>query len=367
MAARYGDNHQDAQLIATFTDRIDQSVGEWHGRSSSLVTRTPEIRCYTNSFLLRYEVATSTGPKAVLLKIRRKPKMDSLAQAIQARELHTNIEDEYNSLRYVFERIGSRHEHFTAIRPLAYFEEYFAIVMEELPSRSLRQLLHRHRGGINLGSNSIDLKLIAQRAGELLHFFHERVHSTETCLYSVADILADVEPYVVRLQRDTRGHIQAQSILDAFAERLSTRDIQSIPYTKAHQDLTCDNVLYSNDGRVCLIDIKTKPAPIYSDLALLLIHPETFRNQIFRGGNYFSEQFIKGYQDSILKGYFAESPVDRFLVSIYCAIRILDKWSMHQELFHRYKGLKRVLTRPLSPLVTSYFQRRLNHYLHLAI
>jgi hypothetical protein len=57
--------------------------------------------------------------------------------------------------------------------------------------------------------------------------------------------------------------------------------------------------------------------------------------------------------------------INEFLVDIHCAIRVLDKWSMHQELFHRYKGLKRVLTRPLSPLVTSYFQRLLKKYLQM--
>jgi hypothetical protein len=113
-----------------------------------------------------------------------------------------------------------------------------------------------------------------------------------------------------------------------------------------------------------LIDIKTKPAPIYSDLALLLIHPESFRDQIFRGGRYFSPSLLEEYRNAILAGYFAERPLDPFFVNVFCAIRVLDKWTMHEELLNRYKRFKRIFTRPLTPFVTSYFRNLLNRYLN---
>lgn len=356
------DGDEDRDLIETFTQRIREGIGDWYGASTSLITDTPEVRCYTNSFMLRYGVATPTTNKGVLIKIRRNPKMTSLARAIHAREIHVNIPKEYNTLQYVYERIGSGHEHFTAIRPLDYFEDYFAIVMEEFPSRSLRQLLQTHRYG-----DTAEVQVVAERAGELLRFFHERVYSTADCPYFAEDILADAEPYALVLEQHSNGRIQSQEILDAFAHRLAGKDIRSIPYTSAHQDLTCDNVLFSETGKGCLIDIKVKPAPIYSDLGLLLIHPDTFRDQIFRNGRYFSHGYLKRYRDSIVKGYFATSPINESLVSIYAAIRVLDKWTMHQGLFSRYKGMKRVLTRPLTPLVTAYFQRLWKSYLQMAV
>ena len=362
MSTQYADHDKDTELIDIFTQRIRQRIGHWYGNSSSLMHSTPEVRSHKNSFLLRYPVATSTGDRAILLKIRRNPKMTSLTRAVQSPELHTHIPEEYNTLRYVYERIGSGHEHFTAIRPLDYFEEYFAIVMEEFPSHSLRQLIQRQRNR-NVG----EVQVIAERAGELVRYFHEHVYTTAPCPYSADDILADAETYARQLEQHSRGQIQTQGILHALAEKLSSRDINSVPYTSAHQDLTCDNVLFSEDGKVCLVDIKVKPAPIYSDLGLLLIHPETFRDQIFRDGRYFSQQYLQGYRDSILKGYSVESPLDNFLVNVYAAIRVLDKWAMHQELFDRYKGLKRVITRPLAPLVRSYFQRLWNHHLQMAV
>lgn len=360
MPTPYVDNHEDHALIGSIGQRLEERIGDWYGSSASLSTHTPEIRSYTNSFLLRYKVTTSKGDQAILVKIRRNPKMTSLSHAVRMQEMHAHTPKEYNTLQYVYERIGGSHEHFTAIRPLDYFEEYYAIVMEEFPSRSLRQLLQKQRN-----KDHGEFEVIAQRAGELLRFFHDSVYSTKPCPYSVDDILADAEMYALQLEQHSRGRIQMQAILDAFAQQLSSKDIKSIPYTSAHQDLSCDNVLYSEDGKVCLIDIKVKPAPIYSDLGLLLIHPETFRDQIFRHGRYFSQQYLKSYRALLLKGYFAEEPVDDHLVNAYAAIRVLDKWTMHQDLFYRYRGLKRVLSRPLFPLVTAYFQRlwksRLQH------
>ncbi len=353
---------EDKDLMGTFARRVNAGIGSWYGPASRLITNTAEIRCYKNSFVLRYKLATRAGNKGVLVKIRRNPKMTSLTQAVHASELHANIPKEYNTLRYVYERIGSGHAHFSAIRPLDYWEDCFAIVMEEFPSRSLRQLLQKERHKRN-GK----VEAIARRSGELLRFFHQSVYSTEPCPYSVVDILADAETYALALEQHSGGRVRAQEILDAFGWKLSKMDIRSIAYTSAHQDLTCDNVLYSDAGKVCLIDIKVKPAPLYSDLGLLLIHPHTFRDQIFRDGKYFSPEYLQSYRDSILKGYFTGSSIDENLINIYAAIRVLDKWTMHQELLYRYKGLKRVLTRPLSPLVSGYFQRLWKSYLQMVV
>lgn len=358
----YQAGQEDRELIETFSKRVRDGIRDWYGPSSSLIINLPEVQCYTNSFLLRYKVAAPGGNQGVLIKIRRNPKITSLTRAVHAREIHANIPMEYHTLQYVYERIGAGQEHFTAIRPLDYFDDYFAIVMEEFPSRSLRQLVQGQRR-----RHTAQVQVIAERSGELLRFFHEHVYSTAPCRYFAEDILADAEVYTSALEAHSGGRIRSHEILDAFAHKLSGRHIQSISYTSTHQDLTCDNVLFSETGKVCLIDIKVKPAPIYSDLGLLLIHPDTFRDQIFRYGRYFSREYLKLYRDAVLKGYFAGTAMDESLVNVYAAIRVLDKWTMHQQLFYRYKGVKRVLTRPLAPLVSVYFQQLWKNYLEMAV
>lgn len=359
MAVKYKASNRDTQIINDITGQIMQTLAAWYGSASELISSTPEILSYTNSFLLRYEVKTLADNKTILVKIRRNPKMDSLVQAITAGEIHANIPDEYNTLKFVSERIGDGHASFAAIRPLVYIEEYYAIVMEEFAARSIRQLLFEHRKS----TEARELLSATRKAGGLLRFFHERVHAITDHPFSGSEFLSDVGTYAKRLEDYTRGRVNAQSILAAFGKKLAVKELQSMPFSAAHQDLTSDNVLYAKNGKVCLIDIKTKNAPIYSDLALLLVHPETFRDQIFRNGRFFSPAFLKSYRDAILAGYFGDQPVNRFLVQLFCAYRVLDKWTMHEELFSRYKGLKRVFTRPLSPILTSYFRELLHRYL----
>jgi hypothetical protein len=227
----------------------------------------------------------------------------------------------------------------------------------------LRQLLQKplpHEAGRHR------LRIIeetAKKTGELLRFFHEYVSSTTDCPYSADKILTFAESYSSRLEHISHGRVKSQSLMHDFKQRIAGRDIRSIPSSGIHQDLTCDNVLYSESGKVCLIDINIKPGPIYSDLALLLIHPQTFRNQIYRAGMYFSEHLLDAYRSGILEGYFGHIPIGGFFVNIFCAIRVLDKWTMHAQLLHQYKGLKRIATRPLIPFVNAYFQSLLRRYL----
>lgn len=363
MIVRYKGNEQDRAIIDDITDRVHASMAGWYGDSRQILSGVPEIRSYTNSFLLRYEVSASVERPAILVKIRRSPKMDSLSEAIQAGSIHANIPDEYRSMQFVYEKIGDEHPSFAAIRPLAFYEQYYAIVMEEFASRSLRQMLEKPKTHADQRDRLPLLKEAACKAGQLVRYFHEVIQSTTEYHYSADQIMADVELQTARLEQYSNGQVSSRSLRKAFEQKLAGREIGAVPFSETHQDLTCDNVLYSANGRVCLIDIKTKPGPIYSDLALLLIHPETFRSQIFRGGLHFSDSLLQSYRHAILEGYFAQNHIDPFFINLFCAIRVLDKWIMHTELLYRYKGLKRMVTRPLVPVVNRYFEALLTRYL----
>lgn len=367
MITRYKGSEQDQAILDVITDQIERGLAQWYGESCSLVSRMPELRSYTNSFLMRYQVGTPAGRRAVLVKIRRTPKMESLNQAVQASEIHANIPDEYHAMQLLHEKIGGEHTNFTAIRPLGYLEEYHAILMEEFPSRSLRQLLENPRTHEEKRNRVQVINHAARKAGELLRYFHNDVQTRTECPYRMENLLAEVGSYAARLEKYSDGHVTSRTLVEEFGQTVGSREIRSIWFTGNHQDLTWDNVLYSESGKACLIDIKTKPGPIYSDLALLLVHPETFRSQIFRGGMHFSDALLQGYRSAILDGYFAQEPRDHFLMNLFCAIRILDKWTMHTELLHRYKGLKRVATRPMVPIVNRYFEALFKRYLNTAI
>ena len=364
MIAQYKENGEDTAIIDEITNTIRNSLNTWYGKGSSLEAETPEIRSYRNSFILRYPVnSTDAGRKTILVKIRRNPKMDSLHQAVQS-DIHQNIPTEYQSLQFVYGKLAHMDQDFGAIRPLAYMEKYYAIVMEEFPSRTLRQLLVDQR--TSKRPEAMDqLRDAARKTGRWLHYFHNQIHIPFEKQYTTADILKEIQSYGDRLESFSRRRVRSRRLVDAFAREMEHIHIDRVTFTQSHADMTCDNVLYSPDKRVCIIDIKTRPAPIYADLGLILIHPETSKPQIFSRGTYYPESLLREYRAEITAGYCDERPIDDVLIRVYSAMKVLDKWLMYEELMNRYKGVKHLLAYPIAPFVTAYFQKLLKKHLEL--
>ena len=361
---QYKPNEGDKPIIQEITRIISESLDTWYGRGACLDSDIPEIRSYRNSFILRYTVTTSEDEnKAILIKIRRNPKMGTLQQAIVA-DIHQNIPIEYHSLEFVFDRLANMSEDFGAIRPLAYIERYQAILMEEFPSQTIRHLLIENRTTKNKEAMN-RLRDAARKTGRWLHYFHHHIHEPALKDYSIKDILLEAQSYGEQLEQYSNRRVHARSIVDAFSKKIEGLSIDSVTFSQSHADMTCDNVLYSNDNRVCIIDIKTRLAPIYSDLGLILIHPETSKQMIFSGGTYYPEALLEEYRSEIVAGYFDEEPGDKTLVQIYSAIKVMDKWLMYEELMSRYKGIKHLLSVPVGPFVTAYFRNLLNKHLRL--
>jgi hypothetical protein len=198
----------------------------------------------------------------------------------------------------------------------------------------------------------------------LIRYFHHHVHIAAEAAYSSSDFLQEVDAYARRIQTYSRGRAAVRSILDAFANRLENVPISSILFSRTHADMTSDNILYSTDKRVSMIDMKEEVAPVYTDLGMLIVNPETLKPQIFTNGMYLSPSLLKEYRQAILSGYFEDEPVPEFYVKLFSALTVLKKWAMYEGLMYRYKGVKRWLAIPAAPWVTRYFQNLMNKHLN---
>jgi len=138
-----------------------------------------------------------------------------------------------------------------------------------------------------------------------------------------------------------------------------------VKFSQSHLDMTTNNVLYSEEGKLCIIDMKNRPAPVYVDLGLILTYPETSKTQIYSAGRYYPETLLQKYRDEIIAGYFEQEPGSEVLVRIYAAVKVLDKWRMYEELMGKYKGGKHILSMFTAPLVSAYFQNLLKKYLQM--
>ncbi len=362
MIAQYRSDEKDASIINSITSVVSESLSKWYGIQSRPEAGEPEIHSYRNSFMLRYPIQVpGSQQKHILVKIRRNPKMTSLHQAVDA-DIHRNIPQEYHSLQKVYSHIGKGDEDLGAIRPLLYLKQYFAIIMEEYPSRTLRQLLNRQRS-LHGSDSPYELSDAARKTGLWLHCFHHHVHSFTERPFTSEDILEEVKQYAKKIESNSHGRVRTHTILDAFAAKLRNIHVDRVAFSQSHTDMTCDNVLYSDDQRVCVIDIKTREAPVYADLGLILVHPETLRPQIFSVGTYYPESILQKYRSQILAGYFQEVPGNPVLAQAYTAVKVLDKWLMYEELMKRYKGVKHLLCLPVAPYISAYFHNLMKKHL----
>jgi thiamine kinase-like enzyme len=366
MMVQYMPNAPDQTVISEVTNRIRSSLYTWYGHGARLNTVEPEIRSYQYSFMLRYVVSvSSTQQKAILVKIRRNPKMSSLQQAIQS-DIHQNMITEYQTLEFVYDRLANTSEDLGAIRPLAFLQKFFAILMEEFPSHTLRQLMDAQRSARRSWESS-DMQDAARKTGRWLYAFHHRINSSFEKSYSGHDILQEIRPYAEKIETCSQGRIRAQPILEAFSEKLQKLRIDQMKFSQCHLDMTTNNVLYSEQGKICVIDIKNRLAPVYVDLGQILTYPETSKPQIFSGGTLYAETMLQNYRAEIIAGYFDQDPGDETLVRVYGALKVVDKWAMYEELMGRYKGLKRAISIPAAPFVSLYFQNLLKKHLELIV
>jgi thiamine kinase-like enzyme len=361
---QYKPNEPDQAILGEITNTIRASLDEWYGHGARLHSAQPEIRTYQYCFMLRYLVSFSPDQqKAILVKIRRNPKMDSLQQAIQS-DIHQTMIVEYQTLVFLHDRLANAGDDFGAIRPLLFLKKYFAILMEEYPSRTMTQLMEAQRSS-GTGWESGKLKDVARKTGRWLHYFHHHINTAVEKPYNSLDILHELQPYAEKIETSSQGRVRARPILDAFSGRLQNLSIERVTFSQCHLDMTTNNVLYSDQGRVCIIDMKNRPAPVYADLGLILTYPETSKTQIFSGGMHFSEALLRKYRAEIIAGYFEQEPGADVLVQVYSALKVVDKWSMYEELMGRYKGLKRALALPAAPLISGYFQILLRKHLEM--
>ncbi|HSG42968.1 MAG TPA: hypothetical protein VLA72_07425 [Anaerolineales bacterium] len=116
---------------------------DWYGDNAALI-QPPEFQPRNWSVFIRYKVNTADqGQKAILVKIRRL-RDSELMDSINDQGLREEGREDYKALKTIEELFGENgsienvKRVYSTVRPLAFFEELSALVMEELDARPLR-------------------------------------------------------------------------------------------------------------------------------------------------------------------------------------------------------------------------------------
>lgn len=367
MPTKYQQNPEDKPVIASITTQLENHLHEWFGDNSRFIEQKPVIKTYPSSFILKYTIKSfNTSPKHILVKIRRRPQMHSIVQTMINPKLHINMPSEYDSLKEVYENKELLQKGLGAIRPLLYLEPLNAIVMEECPSVTLGHLLINWETVVLGSKNKLDSLLDAAfKTGKWLYTFHHSIHTPLEVEFSTEEFMKEVYDLAVRLETTSHKTTSARFVCDLFSRKIHSLAYKRILYSNTHGDMTCDNVLYTTDKSIFVVDIKSKLASIYCDLGIILIHPETYKTQVFSLGLFIRRNILKEYRNAILKGYFGDNPMESALIDFYCAFNLLDKWVMYEEMIYKFNGIKRMTSLILDPIFRLYFLAQIKYYLAL--
>ncbi len=362
MRRQHNISSDDKIIIVDITKNLESHLSEWYGNSATLISSAVEFRIYKSSFFLRFRAQTPADKKFILVKIRRNAATQSLTQAINETALHTNSKTEYQSLTNVFDFFTNSHEGLAVVRPLIYLDRWHAIVMEEFQGASLYNLLINCQSLQDRKEAIKRLLDAGKKTGRWLFLFHNSLN-TPTHQKFHSHITSEVNRYTKLLETASKGSIPSKNLQNLFSIKLSQINTSGSLFSLTHGDMSCNNVLYSANGEVCIIDIQGKPSPVFSDLGLILIHPDTLKIQVFTLGLFFPKSLLSAYRGAVLDGYFGNEVENGPLVNIYCSLMVLDKWARYEDNTTRHHGAKKLMAMLIAPFIRFYFRKRLENYL----
>lgn len=365
MFRRYKHPQEDVPIIKEINSAMAKCIAEWYGQDARIASPKPTIKANRNSFFIIYDIAiTSEEKKRVLLKIRRQTRLKSLNAAINSNIAHDNTRMEYEALVAIYNFFKDKVDRFDVIRPLAFFDKWYAMAVEECQSVHLDKLLHNCSFLTKIkGFDCPELFNITQNAGSWLAIYHREMHSQQETPYSSQELSEEIREALSNLSMASNETLQLEHLNSAFSQKITGLNLDTLPFSTIHGDFKNENILVTSDNRICVIDLKPTHDTIYSDLGQILIDPDTYKVQIFTFGMFFSKRFMEKYRDAILKGYFQDEPIDQALVKLYCAISLIDKWALNEKIIINYQDFRRYVSLSIRPIMRYYFNKVILSYL----
>ena len=328
----------DQNILIALGKAISPNVSMWYGQGAVLQVEFARLLTYPYSFFVSFPVKTPDGDLTLLAKIHRKPHMLTLTDALSSDSLKAAGHDEYEMTRKiwnVFEAEGS--PAFTAVQPLAFLEEWNAILMKKVDGDALKMHLITLSMALRNRKSLAQLQKYLSAAAVWLRTFHNRVAEEREEPFPVQDAIDTMTYVLTRLG----SHIDITNYRVALTKKMHEISSLQVPVALLHDDFQYSNILVEKNGRVCVLDYALNHRScVYSDLATLLIDPRTRGVQIWSGGLLIPQRFIQHLDQTILDTYFMGKPYNKPVLEFFCALAILNKWSADEDELSSSQGIK---------------------------
>jgi hypothetical protein len=123
---------------------------------------------------------------------------------------------------------------------------------------------------------------------------------------------------------------------NVFLQQIAEKTVQDVmhilpeelPLGLRHGDYGMSNILAGVDGKITVVDTPAIcHAPIYEDLAYLLVALKAKWSQVLSQKLAFNSKQFALYEREFLSGYFGQSPIPYRIIRLYQVQTLLVRWS----------------------------------------
>lgn len=349
--------------LTRLISQIQRHSHAWLESGSELVVPPRQI-VRKFSLMLRFLVKdSSVGNRAILVKIARYQGMD-FDVAVADQSLVMGTIREYEMLRSI-ERIFSREmpeRIFCHVRPLAVLEEWNALVTEELVCVPLKNYYFRIPLLLGWTKDWQTFEILLERSGHWLRVYHQGMGAQGVDTLQQTRLHEKIEELLTQVLTVMPGK-EAGQIRNMVEISFSEAPFLSLPMAVLHGDFHCSNLLITPDLRVGSLDADAGRGPIYEDIAKLIADLETRSLQVYTFGLFIPPHRMTRLRNAVLRGYFASTQVNQYLLESFLTLAILTKWKIDEELLMNATGIQRIIRKILSPFRRRYMLHILKKHL----
>jgi hypothetical protein len=355
-------------IVAEITADVKQRIPDWFGDTAELSSSLPELNQYPNSYIARYQVHVDGDEKTLLVKVPSKPYVLTLSEALSRKDARSRAREQYAAALRVWKAIAEENdERCLAVKPFAHLYDWNAVAMEEVDGKMLKVFLLRPAIAFRLPGAWRKLRRVLYNSTRWLRIVHQRIGNPRTSSIKIDDLKSQIEEELIALRRYSKERVNIDTYRQKLYELLGAVSNSSVPTALLHDDFQYSNILISSSGSACALDSSfSRRGAVYSDVATLLVDPETRLVQLLSFGLFLSKQRIVQLRELVLESYFQDSPINQLSLKLYCALAILHKWTVDEKRFSS-GGLQQLLSPLLIPVIRFNFKRILKPYLSLHV
>jgi hypothetical protein len=280
---------------------------------------------------------------------------------------------EYKTLQFLYERMPSIQKNLHVPRPLDFYPELNAYVMESAGSRNFKQYLLRNNSIFRNNGSLSELFSAVEGCATWLKAFHEITKSNKLATFSIKSYIDSLnQDYDYHSLRHFKFKQRTVQAIDTLIKNLGSLDNRyELPCAKWHWDFTPGHI-YLDNNRITVIDILGgDDVPIYEDIGRFLAAMSTVNNfplypffDHHRSETTLCDRFIESYASDT--GYDKERFVLftniyklKYLIIWFCGQHSRVSSKVHPIVGNAFANLRlvRLFERPLLRTVNEISQR----------